>query len=195
MSERLNVVTKSMIDDDIDFILSSVRSYDYAIPSTFMIVKKIMKFFAVSAVMQVFFCVIAFYAYDFENLWDFFDVIMFSVCSLLFYLLGLLMSLYQPVMMSYSIPDNVKDKSIIFRTCARKLKMRICFMILFNFFVGCILLLSGKEIVSGLGFSWFASLVISGLSLSASMSNYLTPRLLEGLSKINDAISPSRAVK
>lgn len=186
-------VTRSMIEQDAQYLLESVRMTDYEIPKSGDIFKIILRFFSAVALLQLI-AVLAdwlLYGSGGED-YSYSSMLILSCGSLLVVFGVLCISLYQNIAMALCIPGEVREKSLVCNIIRKKLRSYFLVMILFNYIVAIVLVLSGGYFVGGMGASWFVSLVIGGLSFSYSMSRYFTPQVMSALNKINEIISPGK---
>ncbi|EBS4817069.1 hypothetical protein DEN29_18515 [Salmonella enterica subsp. enterica serovar Javiana] len=185
-------VTRSMIEQDAQYLLESVRTADYEIPASGDIFKVIFKVYGFVVLLQAVAIFIdwLFYAGK-DKFYSYSDIAILSGGGLVVIFGVLCVMLYQNVSFALCIPEEVRRKSLVCQIVRRKLQSYLVAVILFNTIVASVLLYCGHAYAGGLGFSWFLSLIVGGLSFSYSMSRYFTPQVLSVFSKINDVITPS----
>ncbi|HFG9820668.1 TPA: protein traS [Salmonella enterica subsp. enterica serovar Frintrop] len=184
-------VTRSMLEQDSRYLLNSVRDADYEIPSSGAVFKTIFKVYGC-----VFFIQLAGVLADWMiyarrgDYYSYSDMAILSTVSLVVVFAVLCVMLYQNVSLALCIPEDVRNNSLICKIIRRKLRSYFVAVVLFNMLVALILLFLGHRHVSYLGASWFASLIVGGLSFSFSMSRYFTPQVMSALNKINELVAP-----
>ncbi|EBK0441467.1 protein traS, partial [Salmonella enterica] len=81
--------------------------------------------------------------------------------------------------------------SILLKIVKNKILFYTRLLLIVNSLVGCVLLWAGEPFVAGLGFSWFATFIVSMLFLQGSLSRYMTPAVVSSLSKVKELLSAS----
>ncbi|EKS4680063.1 hypothetical protein QB701_003980 [Salmonella enterica] len=187
-------VTRSMIEQDAQYLLESVRTADYEIPASGDIFKVIFKVYGFVVFLQItgIFADWLFYAGE-GRFYSYSDIAILSGGSLVVVFGVLCIMLYQNVSLVLCIPEEVRSQSLICQIVRTKLRSYFIAVILFNTIIALILLYCGHRHVSYLGASWFLSLIIGGLSFSYSMSRYFTPQVMAVIDKIAEVITPSTA--
>ncbi|ECA0340811.1 hypothetical protein EIK87_22860 [Salmonella enterica subsp. enterica serovar Richmond] len=187
-------ITRSMIEQDAQYLLESVRAVDYEIPSSGDIFKVIFKIYGFVALLQVVGIFSDWLIYSGEGrFYSYSDIAIMSTISLVVIFGVLCVMLYQNVSLALCIPEDVRCQSLICQVVRTKLRTYFIVVILFNTIIASVLLYCGHAYVGGLGASWFASIIIGGISFSYSMSRYFTPQVMSVFSKINDVIAPTVA--
>lgn len=101
------------------------------------------------------------------------------------------MSTYNPVCMRLAVGDEIINQSVFLKLVVKKISFYSLFLMSVNTIVGCILLWTGESFIGGLGFSWFASFIVSVIFLQGSLSRYMTPAVVSSLSKVKELLSVS----
>lgn len=189
-------ITRSMIEQDAKYLLESVRTADYEIPSSGSIFKAIFSVYGFVVLLQ-FIGVFSdwliyagggrFYSYS--------DMAILSTVSLVVIFGVLCLMLYQNVSLALCIPEEVRRNSLICRIVSAKLRSYFIAVILFNTIVAVVLLYCGHRHVSYLGASWFVSLGIASVCFSYSTARYFTPQVMAVIDKIAEVITPSTTTK
>ncbi|EAA1644790.1 hypothetical protein DPS92_23440 [Salmonella enterica subsp. enterica serovar Richmond] len=187
-------ITRSMIEQDAQYLLESVRATDYEIPSSGDIFKVIFKVYVFVVLLQIIGVLFDWLIYGTDGeYYSYSDIAILSTVSLVVVFGVLCMMLYQNVNLALCIPEDVRRQSLICRIVSEKLRTYFIAVILLNTIVAVILLYCGHRHVSYLGASWFVTFIIGGISFSYSMSRYFTPQVMSVFSKINDVIAPTVA--
>lgn len=184
-------VTRSMIEQDAQYLLESVRTADYEIPASGDIFKVIFKIYGFVVLLQIAAVLADWLLYGNYKYYSFFSMMIFSGGSLVIIFGILCMMLYQNVSLALCIPEEVRRQSLVCQIVRSKLRSYLVAVVLFNTIVASVLLYCGHAYAGGLGFSWFLSLIIGGLSFSYSMSRYFTPQVMAVIDKIAEVIAPS----
>ncbi|EBK8326442.1 protein traS, partial [Salmonella enterica] len=90
-----------------------------------------------------------------------------------------------------TLGDDVRRDSILLKIVKNKILFYTRLLLIVNSLVGCVLLWAGEPFVAGLGFSWFATFIVSMLFLQGSLSRYMTPAVVSSLSKVKELLSAS----
>ncbi|ECQ0178534.1 protein traS, partial [Salmonella enterica] len=98
---------------------------------------------------------------------------------------------YSNVCMFLTLGDDVRRDSILLKIVKNKILFYTRLLLIVNSLVGCVLLWAGEPFVAGLGFSWFATFIVSMLFLQGSLSRYMTPAVVSSLSKVKELLSAS----
>lgn len=187
-------VTRSMIEQDAQYLLESVQATDYEIPSSGDIFKMIFKVYGFVVLLQVVAVLVDWFLYSASyKYYSLFSMVIFSGISLVIIFGVLCIMLYQNVSLALCIPEDVRRQSLVCQIVRAKLRSYFVAVILFNTIVASVLIYCGQAYAGGLGASWFVSLIVGGLSFSYSMGRYFTPQVMSALSKINEVIAPSAA--
>lgn len=100
-----------------------------------------------------------------------------------------LMMTYGNLSMLMCIPKNVRDNSLLLNIAKKKLKSYYCVVVVVNIIVAAVLISERSDFILGYGFSWFACMIVGGLTFSMSMSRYMTPAVVAALNKVRQIIS------
>ncbi|ENZ0152881.1 hypothetical protein ACF7MS_004697, partial [Salmonella enterica subsp. enterica serovar Chester] len=172
-------ITRSMIEQDAQYLLESVRATDYEIPSSGDIFKVIFKVYVFVVLLQIIGVLFDWLIYGTDGeYYSYSDIAILSTVSLVVVFGVLCMMLYQNVNLALCIPEDVRRQSLICRIVSEKLRTYFIAVILLNTIVAVILLYCGHRHVSYLGASWFVTFIIGGISFSYSMSRYFTPQVM-----------------
>ncbi|EBD9258144.1 protein traS, partial [Salmonella enterica] len=98
-------------------------------------------------------------------------------------------SCYNFVCMRIILGSEIRNQSVLIRLIEKKIRFYSVFLLFVNIMVGLILLWTGERFVSGLGFSWFVTFLVSVLCLQGSLSRYMTPAVVSSLSKVKELLS------
>lgn len=182
---------RSELEKDVTYILNEIKSRDYEIPSNRQVLKIIFNRLAIVYFIQLLFVIADVIINAEQGEYHYFDTIVLSLGSNAFFSLMFLMVSYNLVCMRITLGDEVIKQSILMRLIERKIKFYSAFLLCTNSIVGLILLWSGERFISGLGFSWFVTFLISTLCLQGSLSRYMTPAVVSSLSKVKELLSAS----
>lgn len=189
-------ITRSMIEQDAQYLLESVRTTDYEIPSSGDIFKVIFKIYGFVALLQVVGIFSDWLIYAGEGrFYSYSDIAIMSTISLVVIFGVLCVMLYQNVSLALCIPEDVRCQSLVCQIVRTKLRSYFVVVILFNTIVASVLLYCGHAYVGGLGFSWFVSLGIASVCFSYSTARYFTPQVMAVIDKIAEVITPSTTTK
>lgn len=187
---------RSEVEKDACFILESLKEKDYEIPSNKQILIVLFRRIWLVYVLQLIMVFLDRYFYFSEgndisyNLNKFMGVLLLSSGSMLFFTLAFVGSLYGSVTMSLVIGKEVMEKSVLMQILAKKIRFYSKFLLLFNTLIGLFLLYFHEAAVAALGFSWFGSFIFCGIILQGSMSRYMTPAVIDAITKVKAIISP-----
>lgn len=180
---------RSDLDRDAGCFLDALEARDYEIPSNRQILKIIFSKLIIVYALQLSFIALDFILNTGKYGYHFFDTFVLAVGSNLFFSLAFLMTTYSAVCMSLVIGEEIRKQSILLQIIDKKVRFYSCFLVFINTVIGIILLWAGERFVAGLGFSWFATFLVSILLLQGSMSRYMTPAVVSSLSKIRELVS------
>ncbi|MEB6855230.1 hypothetical protein NA728_22295 [Escherichia coli] len=187
-------VTRSMIEQDAQYLLESVRTVDYEIPTSGNIFKVIFKVYGFVFSLQMTGVFVDWLIYYSDGgYYSYSDIAILSAVSLVVVFGVLCIMLYQNVSLALCIPEEIRSQSLICQIVRRKLRSYFVAVGLFNTIVALILLYCGHRHVSYLGASWFVSLGIASVCFSYSTARYFTPQVMAVIDKIAEVITPSTA--
>ena len=186
----------SELEKDADFILASMKDRDYEIPTNKKIMGIIFRRLKYVYLLQVIFVILAFaiykesgdLGYQFKKL---IYLSLLSCATMMFFSLVFIGATYSNVCIFLTLGDDVKRESILLNIVKNKIVFYTRLLFIVNSLVGCILLWTGEPFVAGLGFSWFATFIVSMLFLQGSLSRYMTPAVVSSLSKVKELLSAS----
>lgn len=187
---------RSEVEKDACFILESLKEKDYEIPSNKKILGVLFKKLWSVYVLQIAMIVANCYVYYdgstgfLSYLISVLELFLLSSGSMLFFSLAFVGSLYSSVTMSLVIGKEVIEKSVLMQILAKKIRFYSKFLLLFNTLIGLFLLYFHEAAVAALGFSWFGSFIFCGIILQGSMSRYMTPTVIDAITKVKAIISP-----
>lgn len=187
---------RSEVERDARFIFESLKEKDYEIPSNKKILVVLFKKIWPVYILQLAMVFIDCYFYSDKDagflscLISVFWLLLLSSGSMLFFTLAFVGSLYSPVTMSLVIGKEVMEKSVLIQILAKKIRFYSKFLLLFNTLIGFFLLYFHEAAVAALGFSWFGSFIFCGIILQGSMSRYMTPAVIDAITKVKAIISP-----
>lgn len=187
---------RSELEKDADFILASMKDRDYEIPTNKKIMGIIFRRLKYVYLLQVIFVILAFaiykesgdLGYQFKKL---IYLSLLSCATMMFFSLVFIGATYSNVCIFLTLGDDVKRESILLNIVKNKIVFYTRLLFIVNSLVGCILLWTGEPFVAGLGFSWFATFIVSMLFLQGSLSRYMTPAVVSSLSKVKELLSAS----
>ena len=187
---------RSELEKDASFILASMNGRDYEIPTNKMIMSVIFGRLKYVYFLQVIFVILAFMIYKETGGIDYqFKKIIYlsllSCVTMVFFSLVFIGATYSNVCIFLTLGDDVKRDSILFRIVKNKILFYTRLLFIVNSLVGCVLLWAGEPFVAGLGVSWFATFIISMLFLQGSLSRYMTPAVVNSLSKVKELLTAS----
>lgn len=186
---------RSDLEKDAAFILASMNEMDYEIPTNKKIMSVIFGWLKYVYVIQFIFVFLAFLVYKEPSdlgyqIQKIVYLCLLSIVIMLIFTLVFIGSTYSNVCIFLILRDDVKRESILLKIFKKKIIFYTQLLHIVNFLIGCALLWAGEPFVAGLGFSWFVTFVISMLCLQTSLSRYLTPSVVNTLSKVKELISP-----
>lgn len=187
---------RSDLEKDADFILASMQERDYEIPTNKKIMGIIFGWLKYAYLLQVIFIILAFTIYKEPGdlVYQIKKIIYLSLLScatMAFFSLVFIGAIYSNVCIFLTLGDDVKRESILLKIVKNKIEFYTRLLLIVNSLVGCILLWSGEPFVSGLGFSWFVTFVVSMLFLQGSLSRYMTPAVVSSLVKVKELLTAS----
>ncbi|ENZ0152878.1 hypothetical protein ACF7MS_004694, partial [Salmonella enterica subsp. enterica serovar Chester] len=172
-------ITRSMIELDAQYLLESVQSTDYEIPSSGDIFKVIFRGYKFVVLVQLVAVFSDWLLYGVNNdNYSYLSMLILSGGSLLVVFGVLCATLYQNVSLALCIPQDVRSNSLLCSIIREKIGSYLQVIVLLNSTIAVVLIFSGEYFVGGLGASWFASIIIGGISFSYSMSRYFTPQVM-----------------
>jgi len=185
---------RSDLEKDAAFILESMKERDYEIPSNVKIMGVIFGWLKYAYFLQVIFTFLAFFiyresgdlSYQMKKL-TYLSLISFATMT--FFSLAFIGAAYSNVCFFLTLGDDVKRDSILLRVVKNKIVFYSRLLLIVNAIIGFILLWVGEPFVAGLGFSWFATFIVSALFLQGSLSRYMTPAVVSSLSKVKELLS------
>lgn len=181
---------KSELERDVCFLIESIHKNDYEIPKNSDVMKVIFSKVWVVILIQalMIFCDHIIYGNEWGGL---IGKVMFSFMGVVFFSFAFILALYQPVSMMLSINDEVRNRSLTIKLLMEKIKKYWRLLVVVNLMVGGALLFCDDGFIIGLGFSWFATFLISGILFQMSLSRYMTPAVVSSLSKVKELLSAS----
>lgn len=182
---------RSELEKDVAFILDRFKNIDYEIPSNRDILNVIFSKLVIVYALQVIFIVIDVFLNSNSGEYHYFDTIVLALGSNVFFSVVFLMSTYNSVCMRLALGDEIINQSVFLKLVVKKISFYSLFLMSVNTIVGCILLWTGESFIGGLGFSWFASFIVSVIFLQGSLSRYMTPAVVSSLSKVKELLSVS----
>ncbi|EDB3637357.1 protein traS [Salmonella enterica subsp. enterica] len=187
---------RSELETDASFILASMNGRDYEIPTNKMIMSIIFGRLKYVYFLQIIFVVLSFLIYKEPGDLDYqFKKIIYlsllSCVTMAFFSLVFIAATYSNVCMFLTLGDDVRRDSILLKIVKNKILFYTRLLLIVNSLVGCVLLWAGEPFVAGLGFSWFATFIVSMLFLQGSLSRYMTPAVVSSLSKVKELLSAS----
>lgn len=189
-------ITRSMLEQDAQYLLESVRTTDYEIPQSGDIFKAIFKAYGFVVLLQIIVVFFDWFLYSSSyKYYSLFSMLVFSGLSLVIIFGVLCIMLYQNVSLVLCIPEEVRRQSLFCQIVRKKLRSYFVAVIFFNVIVASILLYCGQAYAGGLGASWFVSLGIASVSFSYSIGQYFTPPVISALNKIAETVSLAGAEK
>ncbi|EBT5734741.1 hypothetical protein LHP66_004206 [Salmonella enterica] len=189
-------ITRSMLEQDAQYLLESVRTTDYEIPQSGDIFKAIFKVYGFVVLLQIIAVFFDWFLYSSSyKYYSLFSMLVFSGLSLVIIFGVLCIMLYQNVSLVLCIPEEVRRQSLFCQIVRKKLRSYFAAVIFFNVIVASILLYCGQAYAGGLGASWFVSLGIASVSFSYSIGRYFTPPVISALNKIAETVSLAGAGK
>lgn len=180
------MVLKSDIENDAKKIMDSLKK-DYRIPSSGEIILPVIKVMTIVYVMHV----IAILGNEFVYKKDIWlpGMIMWLILSCGILTVVALMMTYGNLSILMCIPKDVRDNSMLLNIGKQKLKAYGCIIVAINIVVAIVLISERSDFIIGYGFSWFACMLIGGITFSMSMSRYMTPAVVATLDKIRQVVS------
>lgn len=180
------MVKRSDIENDVKMLMQSFKN-DYRIPTSGEIIFPIIKLMSVVYMMHVVVITVGLIVCD-KKIW-FPGIAMWLVLSCGILTVMAIMMAYGNISLLMCIPKEVREKSLLVNLAKKKLRLYGLVMIVFNIFVGVVLISERSSLIIGYGFSWFASFLIGGIVFSMSMSRYIPPAVVATLDKIRQVVS------
>ncbi|MDX8633890.1 protein traS [Salmonella enterica] len=180
---------RSELEKDAAYVLDELKNRDYEIPSNSQILKVIFSKLVIVYAIQLFFIATDVFINAGRVEYHYFDTLVIALGSNVFFSLVFLMSSYNFVCMKIALGNEIRNRSVLIGLIEKKIHFYSVFLLFTNSIVGVILLWVGESFVSGLGFSWFVTFIISALFLQGSLSRYMTPAVVSSLSKVKELLS------
>ncbi|HDC1791728.1 TPA: protein traS [Salmonella enterica] len=180
---------RSELEKDAAYILDTFKYLDYEIPTNREILKIIFSKLMMVYALQLVFIISDVFLNASSDGYHYFDTLILTFGSNLFFSLVFLMSTYNLVSLKLSLGREITESSVLLKLVERKINSYSLFLLTVNAFVGCILLWTGESFIGGLGFSWFVTYLISMITLQTSLSRYMTPAVVSSLSKVKDLLA------
>ncbi|EBM9948220.1 protein traS [Salmonella enterica subsp. enterica serovar Give] len=180
---------RSELERDAAYILDELKHRDYEIPTNGQILKIIFSQLGIVYAIQIFFISVDMFINVGAGGYHYFDTIILAFGSNAFFSLTFIMSCYNFVCMRIILGNEIRNQSVLIRLIEKKIRFYSVFLLFVNIMVGLILLWTGERFVSGLGFSWFVTFLVSVLCLQGSLSRYMTPAVVSSLSKVKELLS------
>ena len=180
---------RSELEKDAAYVLDELKNRDYDIPSNNQILKVIFSKLVIVYAIQLFFIAADVFINAGRGGYHYFDALVIALGSNVFFSLVFLMSSYNFVCMRIALGNEIRNRSVLIGLIEKKIHFYSVFLLFTNSIVGVILLWVGESFVSGLGFSWFVTFIISALFLQGSLSRYMTPAVVSSLSKVKELLS------
>lgn len=182
---------RSELENDAAYILDELKTRDYEIPTNSEILKIIFSKLGVVYFIQLLFIVADVFINSDRGEYHYFDTIILAFGSNAFFSLAFVMVSYNLVCIKMALGNEIRSRSVLIRLVEKKIHTYSLFLLLMNTVVGFILLWAGEGLVAGLGFSWFGIFCVSILFLQGSLSRYMTPAVVNTLSKVQELFSAS----
>lgn len=181
---------KSELERDVNALIERINESDYEIPKNSDVMKVILKKLLVVVLIQALMILFDYFMYG--NEWSGFigKVIISSVGILIFSCIFICI-LYQPVSMMLSISNEIKESSLTIKLITRKVKKTWLILVFVNLIAGGGVVLCEDGFVIGLGGVWFITFIISAFLFQMSLSRYMVPAVVNGLSKVKELLSAS----
>jgi hypothetical protein len=185
----INKISRNMVENDLVGGWDSVKTKDYLTPSSFEIIKIIIK--AISPLYVIHLITFAAYCYNLPDYRTWENALLLSLLSSVGISLVILAVSYLPVYLYLCISVEDKDRSIIIAIAIKKLKVFSVFLFAIVLVVSFPNALNDKDELSL--FIPAISTFVVGLILSVcyrlSMARYLTPGAIKILKDISSFIS------
>ncbi|MEQ4763438.1 hypothetical protein [Klebsiella aerogenes] len=180
---------KSEVELDALKLLSSLNG-DYEIPSSWKLVKPVIK--VMSVVYFVFFAAsvangIIYISED--GFMTLYAGLFFSSIACLLLTGAVLVMAYGNLSILMCIQKEVRDRSLLINIGKKKLKTYGFVILVVNIMVAIVLISERSDFIIGYGASWFVCMIIGGITFSMSMSRYMTPAVVATLDKIRQVVS------
>lgn len=185
---------RSDLEKDANLILSSIQDSDYEIPRNRNVMGLIFSKLKYVYLLQVFFIILDCLLYQRNDRYQVsktFILLGLSGVTMLFFTMVFIGVVYGNVCMYMILSDKIRMESLLIRVVKEKIHFYTRLLLFINILIGVFLLWAGEFYITGLGFSWFVTLIFSVLILQGSLSRYMTPAVVSTLSLISEMISPS----
>lgn len=182
---------RSELERDAVCILDELKTRDYEIPTNRQILKIIFSKLGIVYAIQMLFIVVDMFINIGRGGYHYFDAIILALGSNAFFSLIFLIVSYNFVCMRIALGSEIINQSVLIGLIDKKIYFYSSFLLCTNIIVGLILLWAGERFVSGLGFSWFVTFLVSVLCLQGSLSRYMTPAVVGSLLKVKKLLSAS----
>lgn len=180
---------RSELENDAAYVLDEINNRDYEIPSNSHILKVIFSKLVIVYAIQLLFIAADVFVNAGRGQYHYFDTLVIALGSNVFFSFAFLISSYNFVCMRIALGSEIRNRSILIGLIEKKIHFYSVFLLFANSIIGLILLWAGESFVSGLGFSWFVTFIISALFLQGSLSRYMTPAVVSSLSKVKELLS------
>jgi hypothetical protein len=181
------MILKSDIEADAKSIIEALKG-DYIIPTSGQIVWPVIKVMSVVYLMHLVAYLISDIIYhDIGTNLEGKLVCFLLSCGILTVLA--LMMTYGNLSLLMCIPKAVRDKSLLIRLGKEKFKVYGCAIVFINVISAIVMINVESGFIVCYGFSWFACMLIGGITFSMSMSRYMTPAVVATLDKIRQVVS------
>ncbi|CNI40361.1 hypothetical protein [Yersinia pekkanenii] len=184
-------LTRTLIENDVNKILESVRSYDYVIPSGRDVLAypfKILKFLYLT---QLLVFVSSLYIYPDWSGERLLMQSIFTVGICIFASILIIGVTYNNVAMYLCLDLKTRRDSILIGEVKRKLKLYLSFYFGINTMVSIFYLFYADWGSLIVGVSYFVTTMILCIVFNMSISRYFTPAVFAVIGKIKDILSPS----
>lgn len=184
-------ITRTMVDDDINMVLDSLKSHDYVIPSTREILAPLFGYLKWFYLFQFCWMVLAVFIHKTRYL----EYILVGCIPVV---IGCMVAtfvavsfFYTPLMINLCLEEKVKRKSILYRVVMALLEKYIRFGVIAILVVSVFFMFNNDwGFLAPSGALTVAIFVGAGAG-QMSLSRYLTPSVIEGIAKIKQVISGS----
>ncbi|MBX9485935.1 hypothetical protein J8Z82_10535 [Yersinia enterocolitica] len=184
-------LTRTLIENDVNKILESVRSYDYVIPSGRDVLAYPFKILKVLYLTQLLVFVSSLYIYPDWSGERLLMQSMFTVGICIFASILIIGVTYNNVAMYLCLDLKTRRDSILIGEVKRKLKLYLSFYFGINTMVSIFYLFYADWGSLIVGVSYFVTTMILCIVFNMSISRYFTPGVFAVIGKIKDILSPS----
>lgn len=184
-------LTRTLIENDVNKILESVRSYDYVIPSGREVLAYPFKILKVLYLTQLLVFVSSLYIYPDWSGERLLMQSMFTVGICIFASILIIGVTYNNVAMYLCLDLKTRRDSILIGEVKRKLKLYLSFYFGINTMVSIFYLFYADWGSLIVGVSYFVTTMILCIVFNMSISRYFTPGVFAVIGKIKDILSPS----